>query len=1003
MILSTCLNKLPGLALGVVLAWTVRAHAQDRTLLFSPSDPGVARPIPTWGLDTAWLSADNVRRGAIFMGKPQVDVIRFSFTGDWPLTNGDLGASALSEFNDRMAIVNSYTDAHAALYLNNDSPTYDASFIGGDGRIEPGAWAQLINATRQRCVNAGRTVLSVSPYNEPDNSFAQGSVTRLGDVSWQLRNTFGANFSGIQLYGASTLNPDNANSWYNTLNGWNYLEAGCTHQLAGSFDNYAAFFQNVQANGDLGVNDELHNVMEAIVGAEYGMDVGIWWGTAERARGEFVKASDGQRLAYAEHRANWTAAAVYRGTNGAVQAFVGESERQALPTTYRFFSKDRDVFYDGDGPRRDYTVTTTGGAGYQTAAHRNAERVVNITWGADVPPLINGRYLIVNRNSGKVMEVAGANTNAGANIQQNTYAGGTHQQWDVVPLPATQGGDYSYFTLTPVHSGKATDLNNWSYDDGGNVMQWDNTGGVNQHWYLEYVSNGWFYVRSRWSGKYLDVSGASTANGANIFQWTGNGGLNQQWRFIPTNAAVEFVAPATPTGLTATTNAVSVRLNWNASAAPDFAGYTVLRATNAGGPFEIVARGLTSNAFTDKSANRRQTYFYRVNAVDKSLNTSGNSGIVAALPSCSPALVARYSFDGNTNDTSGNANHPIVTVGPPAFVAGNYGSAVDLSGSGQYTMLPANLLASVTNFTIALWVNWDGGGAWQRLFDFGNDTTQYMFLTPSSGSGTLRFAITTNGGGTEQILQAAPLPVGQWRHVAVTRNGDTAKLYTNGVVAASSTITIAPADFNPALNYLGESQYAADPLFNGRLDELFIYNYALSDTEILQLSTNQPPTPAMPTGLAAIAGDAQVVLSWNASTTATGYYVKRSTVSGTGYATIATNASLTFTNTGLSNGTLYFYVVSAFNASDEGGNSVEASARPFSFAPVTLGVIPSPGSIQLNWPLDHTGWQLQAQTNSLATGLSTNWSTILSSAQTNQLTLPVNPANAAVFYRLIRP
>ena len=76
-------------------------------------------------------------------------------------------------------------------------------------------------------------------------------------------------------------------------------------------------------------------------------------------------------------------------------------------------------------------------------------------------------------------------------------------------------------------------------------------------------------------------------------------------------------------------------------------------------------------------------------------------------------------------------------------------------------MIPAGIMASVTNFTIAAWVYWNGGNAWQRIFDFGNDTTQYMFLTPGSGSGTLRFAITTNGGGAEQILETLPLPVGQ--------------------------------------------------------------------------------------------------------------------------------------------------------------------------------------------------------------------------------------------------
>ena len=866
--LSTNLSTSPfrlGLATLASFAVIYPLVAQDHTLLFNTSAPGVNKAIPTWGLDTAWLNADNVRRGVLFMGQPQVDVIRFSFTGDWPLSGGDLGASALAEFNQRMSIVNSFTDSHTALCLNNDSPTYDSSFIGGDGRIEPVTWAQLINATRQRCVNAGRTVLSVSPYNEPDNSFEQGSITRLGDVCWQLRNTFGANFSGIRIYGASVLNPDNANSWYNTLNGWGYLEEGCTHQLAGSFNNYAAFFQNVQANNDLGANDELHNVMEAMVGAEYGMDVGIWWGTAERARGEFVKASDGQRLAYAEHRPNWTAASVYRGTNGAVQAFVGESERQSLPTTYRFFSKDRDVFYDGDGPRRDYTVTTTGDPVYWSTAHRNAEKVVNINWGADVPPLINGRYIIVNRNSSKALQVPGGSAANGVVLQQTTYSGALYQQWDVQPLPHTIGGDYSYVVIKAAHSGVTADQLGGAYNNGAIVQQWNGGTNVFEQWYLQYTTNGYFKIRSRWSNKVMAVNGASTADGAQIVIWDDTGTLDQQWRLMPINASpTDVIPPPVLTGLNATANAVSVQLNWSASSAPDFTGYTVLRSTTNGGPYEIIARGLTNTNFTDKSANQPRTYFYVVKAVDRSLNNSTNSTQVSATPSTGPTLAARHAFDGNANDTSGNANHPIVLNGSPTYVAGRYGSAMDLNGTSQYVMLPAGLFASVTNFTIAVWVNWDGGGAWQRIFDFGNDTTQNMFLTPSSGSGTLRFAITTNGAGAEQILQTLPLPIGQWQHVAITRNGNTTKLYTNGVVAVSASITTPPANLNPALNYLGKSQYP-DPLFNGRLDELFIYNYALSDTEITRLAANQPPPPTVPTSLATSLAGNSLLMFWPSS------------------------------------------------------------------------------------------------------------------------------------------
>ena len=66
------------------------------------------------------------------------------------------------------------------------------------------------------------------------------------------------------------------------------------------------------------------------------MTVGIWWGFDSRARGEFCQISrKGVRLSYGEHRANWTAASVWRHDDGRVKAFLGSSEPQAAPTEYQ--------------------------------------------------------------------------------------------------------------------------------------------------------------------------------------------------------------------------------------------------------------------------------------------------------------------------------------------------------------------------------------------------------------------------------------------------------------------------------------------------------------------------------------------------------------------------------------------------------------------------------------------------------------------------------------------
>jgi len=87
--------------------------------------------------------------------------------------------------------------------------------------------------------------------------------------------------------------------------------------------------------------------------------------------------------------------------------------------------------------------------------------------------------------------------------------------------------------------------------------------------------------------------------------------------------------------------------------------------------------------------------------------------------------------------------------------------------------------------------------------------------------------------------------------------------------------------------------------------------------------------PGAPGSLAATAGFAQITLGWTAASGAAGYRVHRGTASGGPYTTVASNVNVTsFTDTGLANGTPYFYVVTATNPAGEGPNSNEASATP---------------------------------------------------------------------------
>ncbi|WP_254716439.1 non-reducing end alpha-L-arabinofuranosidase family hydrolase [Actinomadura sp. WMMB 499] len=139
---------------------------------------------------------------------------------------------------------------------------------------------------------------------------------------------------------------------------------------------------------------------------------------------------------------------------------------------------------------------------------------------------VNKWYVLVNRNSGKALDVYNLATGDGARITQWTRNDQNQQQWQFV-----DSGD-GYYRIKSRHSGKVLDVYNWSTANGASIVQWSDHDGTNQQWRLADSPDGHVRLISRHSDKALEVQGGSTADNANIVQYDDWGGTNQQWRLV---------------------------------------------------------------------------------------------------------------------------------------------------------------------------------------------------------------------------------------------------------------------------------------------------------------------------------------------------------------------------------------------------------------------------------------------------------------------------------------
>ena len=291
-----------------------------------------------------------------------------------------------------------------------------------------------------------------------------------------------------------------------------------------------------------------------------------------------------------------------------------------------------------------------------------------------------------------------------------------------------------------------------------------------------------------------------------------------------------------PSGLTAHKSGNSVVLSWWGAAGAT--SYNIKRTTRADGVL-VVATGVEGLlTYTDENLEPEH-YYYTVTGVRDGEET-GRSNVVEV--DMATELLSRFAFDQRRGSKASNSVEdagPGTLHGGAEWVRGVKGNAVALDGHDGYVSLPEGVVSGLGDFTVAAWVYLNENKTWMRVFDFGDDRGRYMFLTPKSDSGKVRFSVATVYNYNSQNIEGpAELPTGEWVHVAVTLRGREGKLYVNGHEAGRNP----GIDFPPfrlgetPRNWIGRSQYESDPYLNGAVDELRIYDGALTPSEVAALA-----------------------------------------------------------------------------------------------------------------------------------------------------------------------
>jgi fibronectin type 3 domain-containing protein/regulation of enolase protein 1 (concanavalin A-like superfamily) len=434
------------------------------------------------------------------------------------------------------------------------------------------------------------------------------------------------------------------------------------------------------------------------------------------------------------------------------------------------------------------------------------------------------------------------------------------------------------------------------------------------------------------------------------------------------SAATMPMAPANlmVTAVSATQNG----LTWNAVATAT--SYNVKRSATSGGPYTLVATGVTEIGYTDSIATGMK-YYYVVSAVAGGVESLNSQEATANLP---------YPWVSQDVGPVGVAGSASYNCG--VFTVAASGTDIwDATDAFRFVYVPVTgnctLIARVTSVQN---INpWSKAGLMIRESLNADAANAFIAVTPGNGV-TWQYRSAT--GGLNNFANTTGLNAPYWVKLVRSGNAFTGYRSADGVTwTQQGTVTFT---MTASTVYVGLALTSHN---NSSLGTATFDNVT---------APGWPLLAGAPASLTATAGSGQVALRWLAVSGASSYNLKSATNSGGPYTVLANLTATNYTHPGLINGTTYYYVVSALNLVGESTNSVPASVTPQ--APPTVVISQAGPNLMFSWPLASTGFTLQSRTN-LVLG---NWLNVTSPAPQIvdnqwQVTLPSTNAGS-VFYRL---